>query len=151
VAGFFYGRALLLLLLSDCTARENTGSYGIQQLVDLHDQQQLQEHDMASRKPSVPKTSADLKLQLAQAKLRLAELEKRAYAEELTELISATNIVADFAKIQARVKDIPATAILAAIGRAVRIIRVEVTQAGVVARKPVDPNKPNKPRGKKAS
>jgi len=104
---------------------------------------------MATRKPSTPKTSADLKLQLEVARKRLAELEKRAYAEELTEFIGATNIVADFAKIQARVKDIPATGILAAIGAAVGIKQVEVKQADVVARKPADPNKPKKPRVKK--
>ena len=104
---------------------------------------------MATRKPSTPKTSADLKLQLEVARKRLAELEKRAYAEELTELISATNIVADFAKIQARVTDIPAIAILAAIGRAVRILRLEVRQITVVARAPADPTKPRKPRAKK--
>ncbi len=48
---------------------------------------------MATRKPSTPKTSTELKQQLAQAKERLAELEKRAYAEEINELISATNMV----------------------------------------------------------
>ena len=69
---------------------------------------------MATRKPSTPKTSTELKQQLAQAKERLAELEKRAYAEEINELISATNMVADFAAIQKRVSDIDATVILAA-------------------------------------
>jgi hypothetical protein len=50
-----------------------------------------------TRKPTKPKTSADLKAQLETAKRRLKELEQRAYAEELTELIKSTNIVADFA------------------------------------------------------
>ena len=66
------------------------------------------EQTMATtRKPTKPKTSADLKAQLLAAKKRLADLEKRAYAEELSELIKSTNIVADFAKIQARVTGIP--------------------------------------------
>jgi uncharacterized iron-regulated protein len=104
---------------------------------------------MATRKPSTPKTSAELKQQLAQAKERLAELEKRAYAEEINELISATNIVADFAKVQANVTDIDATVILAAIGVAVGIKRLEVKQADAVKRKPADPNKPRKSGAKK--
>jgi hypothetical protein len=81
---------------------------------------------MATRRPTKPKTSADLKAQLAEAKKRLADLEKRAYAEELTELINATSIVADFVKIKARVKDINDVAILAAVGAAVGIKRLEV-------------------------
>jgi hypothetical protein len=61
-----------------------------------------------TRKPTKPKTSADLKAQLEAAKKRLADLEKRAYAEELSELIKSTNIVADFAKIQALTCSLPA-------------------------------------------
>jgi hypothetical protein len=105
---------------------------------------------MATRKPT-PKTSAELKQQLEDAKRRLADLEKRAYAEELNELIRETSIVADFAKIQARVTDINATAILSAIGDAVGIKRLQVTQTPPPARKPVDPNKPKKPRKSKKS
>ena len=104
-----------------------------------------------TRKPTKPKTSADLKAQLETAKKRLKELEQRAYAEELTELIKATNIVADFAKIQARVKDIKEVAILAAVGAAVGIKRLEIKQAEPPKRKPADPNKPKKPRAKKSS
>ena len=102
-----------------------------------------------TRKPTKPKTSADLKQQLEAAKKRLADLEKRAYAEELTELINSTNIVADFAKIQSRVTDIKPVAILAAIGAAVGIKRLQVAQAEPTPRKPADPNKPKKPRTKK--
>ena len=102
-----------------------------------------------TRKPTKPKTSAQLKEQLETAKKRLKELEQRAYAEELTELIAATNIVADFAKIQAKVTDIKPTAILSAIGVAVGIKRLEVAQAEPKPRKPADPNKPRKPRAKK--
>jgi hypothetical protein len=104
-----------------------------------------------ARKPTKPKTSAELKQQLEAAKKRLADLEKRAYAEELTELIKSTNIVADFAKIQARVTDIKPIAILAAIGVAVGIKRLEVAQAEPKPRTPADPNKPRKPRAKKTA
>jgi DNA mismatch repair ATPase MutS len=100
---------------------------------------------MATRKPSTPKTSTELKQQLAQAKERLAELEKRAYAEEINELISATTMVADFAAIQKRVSDIDATVILATLGAAVGIKRLEVKQLEAPKRKPADPNKPKKP------
>ena len=103
-----------------------------------------------TRKPTKPKTSADLKAQLEAAKKRLADLEKRAYAEELTELIGATSIVADFEKIKARVQDIKEVAILAAIGAAVGIKRLEVKQAEPPKRKPADTNKPKKPRAKKS-
>ena len=104
-----------------------------------------------TRKPTKPKTSADLKAQLETAKKRLKELEQRAYAEELTEMIAATNIVADFAKIQARVTDIKPTAILRAIGVAVGIKRLEVAQAEPKPRKPADPDKTRKPRAKKTA
>lgn len=104
---------------------------------------------MATRKPATSKTSAELKTQLAEAKKKIADLERRAYAEELNELIRSTNIVADFAKIQSRVTDIKATAILEAIGVAVGIKRLTVTQAEAPKRKPADPSKPKKPRAAK--
>ena len=66
-------------------------------------------------------------------------------------MIKATNIVADFAKIQARVTDIKPTAILSAIGVAVGIKRLEVKQAEPPKRKPADTNKPKKPRAKKSA
>ena len=106
---------------------------------------------MATRKPRGTTTSAELKEKLEVAKKRLKELEQRAYAEELTELIATTNIVADFAKIQVKVTDIKPTAILSAIGVAVGIKRLEVAQAEPKPRKPADPNKPRKPRAKKTT
>ena len=106
---------------------------------------------MATRKPRGTTTSAELKEKLEAAKKRLADLEKRAYAEELSELISSTNIVADFAKIQARVTDIKDVAILAAIGTAIGIKRLEVKQLEAPKRKPADPNKPRKQREKKTT
>ncbi len=101
---------------------------------------------MASRKPSKPKTAAELRQQLEAAKKRLAELEERAYAEELNELIRGTSIVSDFAKIQARVTDIKPVTILSAVANAVGIRRLTITQAAPTPRKPADPNKPRKPR-----
>lgn len=105
---------------------------------------------MATRKPAVSKTSAELKEQLEQARQRLAALEKRAYAEELTEMIATTRIVDDFKKIQERVTDIQPTAILEAIGAAVGIKRLEVKQTAPAKRKPADPSKPKKPRTRTA-
>jgi len=104
---------------------------------------------MASRKPSKPKSAAELREQLAAAKKRLAELEQRAYAEELNELIRSTNIVSDFAKIQARVTDIKPVTILSAVANAVGIRRLTITQAAPSPRKPADPNKPKRPRATK--
>ena len=104
-----------------------------------------------ARKPTKPKTSAELKQQLEAARKRLADLEQRAYAEELTELINSTNIVADFAKIQAQIKSIQPPAILAAIGAAVGIKRLVVTQTDPTPRAPADPNKVKKPRTKKTA
>lgn len=95
---------------------------------------------MAERKPRTPKTSAELKQQLEKARAALADLEKRAYAEELGEQIRSTSIVSDFKAIQARVTDIDAVAILAAIGHAVGIRRLTVTQ-GPAPKRPAKPRK----------
>lgn len=99
-----------------------------------------------TRKPKKTRTSAELKQQLDAARKRIATLEKLAYAEELTELIRATSIVADFASIQSRLTDVKATAILSAIASAVGLKRVEITQASPTPRKPTDPNKPRTTR-----
>lgn len=105
---------------------------------------------MVSRKSSRAKTSAELREQLEAAKKKLELLEQRAYAEELHELILATNIRADFAKIQSKVTDIKPVTILAAIGHAVGIRRLKIEQAPTTPRKPADPNKPRKTRASKA-
>lgn len=97
---------------------------------------------MAERKPRVPKTSAELKEQLEKARAALAELEKRAYAEELGELIRTSNIVRDFKAIQEKVTDVKAVAILSAIAHQVGIRRVTITQAEA-------PKRVSKPRKKK--
>lgn len=105
---------------------------------------------MATR-ASRAKTSAELKIQLENAKKKLIELEQKAYAEELNELIMKTNIVKDFKTIQEKVTDIKPIAIIKAISHAVGMRRVEITQAEAPKRKPVDPNKPKKPRAKKTT
>lgn len=97
---------------------------------------------MAEKKPRVPKTSAELKEQLEKARAALAELEKRAYAEELGELIRTSNIVRDFKAIQEQVTDVKAVAILAAIAHQVGLRRVTITQAEA-------PKRVSKPRKKK--
>lgn len=104
---------------------------------------------MTERKPRTPKTSAELKEQLEKARAALAALEKKAYAEELGELIRNSNIVRDFKAIQEKVTDVKAVAILEAVAQEVGIKRLTISQAPAPKRKPADPNKPKKPRGKK--
>jgi hypothetical protein len=58
----------------------------------------------------------------------VAALEQKAYAGELEEAVAATKIVAEFKAIQERYKDVKDVAILAAIGKAVGIKRLSVTQ-----------------------
>lgn len=78
------------------------------------------------------KTSADLLKDIATTKARLASLEKRAYAGQLNEMIKSTEIVKDFATIQSKVTDISPLAILSAIGAAVGIKRLVLTQGDAV-------------------
>ena len=87
-----------------------------------------------ARKPSIPKTSAQLKAQLETAKAKVASLEKRVYEDQLGEWLKSTTIVKDFAAIQAKVKDISPLAILAAIAEAVGIKRLVLSQSDVVPR-----------------
>jgi len=79
------------------------------------------------------KTAADLKAELEKAKANLAALEQRAYAEELNEVIAKTKIVTDFNSIKANSKATDLT-ILAAIGKAVGIPRLVITQSEVKKR-----------------
>ena len=81
------------------------------------------------------KTALDLKADLEAAKRKLAALEARAYDGELTEAVNNSTIVAEFNKIKARYKDISAVNILQAIGKAVKIPRVAVTQTEAKSRK----------------
>lgn len=105
-----------------------------------------------TRKPSTPKTSAELKQQLEEARKKLADLERRAYAGELTELIGATNIAADFKAVRSQLNaQIPTAAIIVAIANAVGVKGVTVTALTKKPRAPADPNKPKKPRTPKAA
>jgi hypothetical protein len=80
------------------------------------------------------KTAADLKADLEAAKRKLALLEAKAYDGELTEAVNSSTIVAEFNKIKDRYKDISAVNILQAIGKAVKIPRLVVSQAEAKAR-----------------
>jgi hypothetical protein len=75
------------------------------------------------------KTAEDLKADLAKARAALAALEQRAYAGELDGHVQNSAIVKEFIAI----RDI---AILASIGKAVGIKRVEVTIKPATTRKP---------------
>jgi hypothetical protein len=82
------------------------------------------------------KTSADLIKEITAAKARLAAMEQRAYAGQLDEMIKSTTIARDFAAIQSRATDITPIAILSAVGAAVGIKRLVITQSEPVKRKP---------------
>jgi hypothetical protein len=98
-------------------------------------QRDIGEMTMATAKRTA-KTSADLLKDIAATKARLALLEKRAYAGQLDEMIKSTSIVKDFATIQSKVTDISPLAILSAVGAAVGIKRLVLTQSDAVPRKP---------------
>lgn len=80
------------------------------------------------------KTAADLKSDLAKARAALVALEQRAYAEELDELVSKSDIVKEFNAITEKVKGASNVAILASIGKAVGIKRLEITIKPVATR-----------------
>lgn len=80
------------------------------------------------------KTAAMLKDELEKMKAKVKEIEQKAYAGELKEAIANTSIVAEFKKIKDSYKDISAVNILQAIGVAVQIPRVVVSQSEVKPR-----------------
>lgn len=82
-----------------------------------------------TRKPRTAKTSEQLKQELEATEKKLAELRKRAYAEELREAINATSIAADYAMVKAKVKDAGELVILQAIADAIGIKRLTIAQA----------------------
>lgn len=75
------------------------------------------------------KTAAQLKADLEKAKKRVADLEAKAYAEEIEELVKKQNIVSAFNVIKANVKGVSDIAILTAIGKAAGIARLVITQS----------------------
>jgi hypothetical protein len=90
---------------------------------------------VTTRKPKVAKTSAELKLALENARKKVKELEQKAYAGELEELIKNAGIAAAIADIKTKVKGVTDIAILAAIGKAAGIKRIVVTQTEAPKRK----------------
>ena len=82
------------------------------------------------------KTAEDLKADLAKARAALAALEQRAYAGELDGHVQNSAIVKEFIAIREKVKGVSDIAILASIGKAVGIKRVEVSIKPVTVRKP---------------
>lgn len=82
------------------------------------------------------KTAEDLKADLAKARSALAALEQRAYAGELDGHVQKSAIVKEFIAIREKVKGASDVAILASIGKAVGIKRVEVTIKPAATRKP---------------
>jgi len=82
------------------------------------------------------KTAEDLKADLVKARAALAVLEQRAYAGELDGHVQKSAIVKEFTAIRDKVKGVSDIAILASIGKAVGIKRVEVSIKPVTARKP---------------
>ena len=82
------------------------------------------------------KTTEDLKADLDKARAALAALEQRAYAGELDGHVQKSAIVKEFIAIREKVKGASDVAILASIGKAVGIKRVEVSIKPVATRKP---------------
>ena len=87
-----------------------------------------------ARAPRKSLTAEDLKKKLEAAKEALKALEKRAYAGEVTEAIKNSSIPAEFKKIKDSAKDVSDIAILEAIGNAVGIKRLVVSQTEVKKR-----------------
>ncbi len=83
------------------------------------------------------KTTEDLKADLAKARAALVALEQRAYAGELDEHVKNSAIVKEFTAIREKVKGASDVAILASIGKALGIKRLEVTIKAAVTRNKV--------------
>ena len=73
------------------------------------------------------KTAEDMKADILKARAALAALEQRAYAGELDGHVQKSAIVKEFTAIREKVKGASDIAILASIGKAVGIKRLEVT------------------------
>lgn len=88
------------------------------------------------RKTRTYKTPEDYKNDLEKAKLLVKILEEKAYASELEVLIKQQNIVSSFNVIKANTKGISEIQILTAIGKAVGIKRLVVSQTPALVRQP---------------
>ena len=82
------------------------------------------------------KTAEEMKADIVKARAALAALEQRAYAGELDAHVQKSAIVKEFIAIREKVKGASDVAILASIGKAVGIKRVEVTIKPAATRKP---------------
>ena len=82
------------------------------------------------------KTAEEMKADIVKARAALAALEQRAYAGELDVHVQKSAIVKEFTAIREKVKGASDVAILASIGKAVGIKRVEVTIKPAATRKP---------------
>jgi hypothetical protein len=89
---------------------------------------------MATRQRTV-KTAAELKAEIEKKRREIAELEQKAYASELDEAVKNLNAAKVFADIKAQVKGASDVAILAAIGKAAKVKRLEITQKDAIPRK----------------
>jgi len=83
-----------------------------------------------------PKTTAEIKADLAAAKRKVAMLEQKAYEGELIELIKAAHFVTDYAAVKKSLSSVGDAVILSAIAKAVGAKRIQVTQAPPIPRKP---------------
>lgn len=90
---------------------------------------------MAEKRTRTVKTAADLKAEIEKKKKEIAELESKAYASELDEAAKKFGAAKLFADIKAQVKGVGDVAIMAAIGKAAGIKRLEITQKDPVPRK----------------
>ena len=100
---------------------------------------------MATAKKALKyKSAAELKIDLEKALNKVRTLEQLAFAGEIDEFIKKTNIASTFSTIKANVKGATDLAILAAIGKAAGITRLQISQAPAPTRGPADPNKPKK-------
>ena len=82
------------------------------------------------------KTAEEMKTDIVKARAALAALEQRAYAGELDGHVQNSAIVKEFIAIREKVKGASDIAILASIGKAVGIKRVEVSIKPAATRKP---------------
>ena len=81
------------------------------------------------------KTAEEMKTDIVKARAALAALEQRAYAGELDGHVQKSAIIKEFTAIREKVKGASDIAILASIGKAVGIKRVEVTIKPAATRK----------------
>lgn len=91
---------------------------------------------MATKATRKKLTASDYKAKLEKAKAALKALEAKAYESELDTLIKSQNIVSAFNVIKSNTKDISDIAILTAIGKAVGIKRLVITQEEAKKRMP---------------